>query len=71
MQGPRNSLSKQIGAMKGGARHSAVMAEVGGLGDEMEDVGGPCSTISRSVCPTCCSACRPAARKRAGGEERS
>ena len=33
----RNSLSKQIGAMKGkGEDTSAVMAEVGGIGDEMK-----------------------------------
>ncbi len=33
----RNSLSKQIGAMKGrGEDTSAVMAEVGGIGDTMK-----------------------------------
>ena len=37
MQARRNSLSKQIGGMKGrGEDTSAVMAEVGGLGDEMK-----------------------------------
>jgi seryl-tRNA synthetase len=37
LQARRNSLSKQIGAMKGrGEDTSAVMAEVGGLGDEMK-----------------------------------
>ncbi|AMV41799.1 serine--tRNA ligase [Paraburkholderia caribensis] len=37
LQAKRNSLSKQIGAMKGrGEDTSAVMAEVGGLGDEMK-----------------------------------
>jgi seryl-tRNA synthetase len=37
MQARRNSLSKQIGAMKGkGEDTSAVMAEVGGIGDEMK-----------------------------------
>ncbi|WP_153101117.1 serine--tRNA ligase [Paraburkholderia hayleyella] len=37
MQARRNSLSKQIGAMKGrGEDTHAVMAEVGGLGDEMK-----------------------------------
>ncbi|WP_042260909.1 serine--tRNA ligase [Paraburkholderia heleia] len=36
-QARRNSLSKQIGAMKGrGEDTSAVMAEVGGIGDEMK-----------------------------------
>lgn len=36
LQARRNSLSKQIGAMKGrGEDTSAVMAEVGGIGDEM------------------------------------
>ncbi|CAG9215139.1 serine--tRNA ligase [Paraburkholderia sabiae] len=37
LQAKRNSLSKQIGAMKGrGEDTSAVMAEVGGIGDEMK-----------------------------------
>ncbi|TDV25027.1 seryl-tRNA synthetase [Paraburkholderia caballeronis] len=37
LQSRRNSLSKQIGAMKGrGEDTSAVMAEVGGIGDEMK-----------------------------------
>ncbi|MBA5605031.1 serine--tRNA ligase [Duganella sp. FT3S] len=37
LQGKRNSLSKQIGMMKGkGEDTSAVMAEVGGLGDELK-----------------------------------
>jgi seryl-tRNA synthetase len=37
MQARRNSLSKQIGAMKGrGEDTTAVMAEVGGIGDEMK-----------------------------------
>ncbi|MFP3245113.1 MAG: serine--tRNA ligase [Paraburkholderia sp.] len=37
LQARRNSLSKQIGAMKGrGEDTSAVMAEVGGLGEEMK-----------------------------------
>ncbi|CAG4888879.1 serine--tRNA ligase [Paraburkholderia gardini] len=37
LQARRNSLSKQIGGMKGrGEDTSAVMAEVGGLGDEMK-----------------------------------
>ncbi|WP_420957202.1 serine--tRNA ligase [Burkholderia gladioli] len=37
LQARRNSLSKQIGAMKGrGEDTSAVMAEVGGIGDEMK-----------------------------------
>ncbi|ALL62749.1 seryl-tRNA synthetase [Paraburkholderia caribensis MBA4] len=37
LQAKRNSLSKQIGAMKGrGEDTSAVMAEVGGLGDAMK-----------------------------------
>ncbi|MEX3612176.1 MAG: serine--tRNA ligase [Burkholderia sp.] len=37
LQARRNSLSKQIGAMKGrGEYTSAVMAEVGGIGDEMK-----------------------------------
>ncbi len=37
LQSRRNSLSKQIGAMKGrGEDTTALMAEVGGLGDEMK-----------------------------------
>jgi len=37
LQARRNSLSKQIGAMKGrGEDTSAVMADVGGIGDEMK-----------------------------------
>ena len=37
LQGKRNSLSKQIGMMKGkGEDTSALMAEVGGLGDELK-----------------------------------
>lgn len=37
LQSKRNSLSKQIGMMKGkGEDTSAVMAEVGGLGDELK-----------------------------------
>ncbi|WP_296650579.1 serine--tRNA ligase [Paraburkholderia sp.] len=37
LQARRNSLSKQIGALKGrGEDTSAVMAEVGGIGDEMK-----------------------------------
>jgi len=37
LQGKRNSLSKQIGMMKGkGEDSSAVMAEVAGLGDELK-----------------------------------
>lgn len=37
LQARRNSLSKQIGAMKGRSEDtSAVMAEVGGIGDEMK-----------------------------------
>ena len=37
LQGKRNSLSKQIGMLKGkGEDTSAVMAEVGGLGDELK-----------------------------------
>jgi seryl-tRNA synthetase len=37
LQSRRNSLSKQIGAMKGrGEDASALMAEVGGIGDEMK-----------------------------------
>jgi seryl-tRNA synthetase len=37
LQARRNSLSKQIGAMKGrGEDTSAVMAEVGGIGDTMK-----------------------------------
>jgi seryl-tRNA synthetase len=37
LQARRNTLSKQIGAMKGrGEDTSAVMAEVGGIGDEMK-----------------------------------
>jgi seryl-tRNA synthetase len=37
LQAKRNSLSKQIGAMKGrGEDTSAVMSEVGGIGDEMK-----------------------------------
>jgi len=37
LQSRRNSLSKQIGAMKGrGEDTTAVMAEVGGIGDEMK-----------------------------------
>ncbi|QJR15505.1 serine--tRNA ligase [Usitatibacter palustris] len=37
LQAKRNSLSKQIGALKGkGEDASAVMAEVGGLGDELK-----------------------------------
>ncbi len=37
LQARRNSLSKQIGAMKGrGEDTTAVMAEVGGIGDEMK-----------------------------------
>src|SRR6201996_7986294 len=37
LQAKRNSLSKQIGGMKGrGEDTSAVMAEVGGIGDEMK-----------------------------------
>ncbi|MES2127309.1 MAG: serine--tRNA ligase [Pseudomonadota bacterium] len=37
LQGKRNSLSKQIGMMKGkGEDTTALMAEVGGLGDELE-----------------------------------
>ncbi|KAF1056079.1 MAG: Serine--tRNA ligase [Burkholderia gladioli] len=37
LQARRNSLSKQIGAMKGrGEDTSTVMAEVGGIGDEMK-----------------------------------
>ncbi|GLU30369.1 serine--tRNA ligase [Trinickia caryophylli] len=37
LQSRRNSLSKQIGAMKGrGEDTSALMAEVGGIGDEMK-----------------------------------
>jgi seryl-tRNA synthetase len=41
LQSRRNSLSKQIGAMKGrGEDTSAVMAEVGGIGDEMKASAG-------------------------------
>src|SRR3954471_8385366 len=37
LQGKRNSLSKQIGMLKGkGEDTSAVMAEVAGLGDELK-----------------------------------
>lgn len=37
LQSKRNSLSKQIGMMKGkGEDTTAVMAEVGGLGDELK-----------------------------------
>ncbi|HEV3106479.1 MAG TPA: serine--tRNA ligase, partial [Trinickia sp.] len=37
LQSRRNSLSKQIGAMKGrGEDTSALMAEVGGIGDAMK-----------------------------------
>src|SRR5450830_2082799 len=37
LQGQRNSLSKQIGMLKGkGEDASAVMAEVGGIGDELK-----------------------------------
>src|ERR1700744_5531283 len=37
LQGKRNSLSKQIGMLKGkGQDASAVMAEVGGIGDELK-----------------------------------
>ena len=41
LQSRRNSLSKQIGAMKGrGEDTAAVMAEVGGIGDEMKASAG-------------------------------
>src|SRR5215217_6193126 len=37
LQGKRNSLSKQIGMLKGkGEDTSAVMAEVAGIGDELK-----------------------------------
>ena len=37
LQSRRNTLSKQIGAMKGkGEDTTALMAEVGGIGDEMK-----------------------------------
>ena len=37
LQGKRNTLSKQIGMLKGkGEDASAVMAEVGGIGDELK-----------------------------------
>ena len=37
LQARRNSLSKQIGSLKSkGADSSAVMAEVGGIGDELK-----------------------------------
>ncbi|MFY0076090.1 serine--tRNA ligase, partial [Acinetobacter baumannii] len=37
LQGKRNSLSKQIGMLKGkGEDASAVMAEVNGIGDELK-----------------------------------
>ncbi|ALP63710.1 serine--tRNA ligase [Paraburkholderia caribensis] len=46
LQAKRNSLSKQIGAMKGrGEDTSAVMAEVGGLGDEMKASAGQLEDI--------------------------
>src|ERR1700756_4767888 len=41
LQSRRNSLSKQIGAMKGrGEDTSAVMAEVSGIGDDMKASAG-------------------------------
>ncbi|WP_322015476.1 serine--tRNA ligase [Paraburkholderia sp. J12] len=50
LQARRNSLSKQIGAMKGrGEDTSAVMAEVGGIGDEMKASAAKLEAIQSSL----------------------
>jgi seryl-tRNA synthetase len=50
LQARRNSLSKQIGAMKGrGEDTSAVMAEVGGIGDEMKASAAKLDEIQEAV----------------------
>ncbi|MBB2930151.1 serine--tRNA ligase [Paraburkholderia silvatlantica] len=50
LQARRNSLSKQIGAMKGrGEDTSAVMAEVGGIGDEMKTSAGKLDEIQAKL----------------------
>lgn len=50
LQARRNSLSKQIGAMKGrGEDTSAVMAEVGGIGDEMKTSAAQLDDIQKRL----------------------
>src|ERR1700694_1697517 len=50
LQARRNSLSKQIGAMKGrGEDTSAVMAEVGGIGDTMKASSGQLDDIQKRL----------------------
>src|ERR1700740_3659000 len=50
LQSRRNSLSKQIGAMKGrGEDTSAVMAEVGGIGDEMKASAAPLDDVQGTL----------------------
>ncbi|MGH8781302.1 serine--tRNA ligase [Paraburkholderia sp.] len=50
LQARRNSLSKQIGAMKGrGEDTSAVMAEVSGIGDEMKTSAAKLDEIQASL----------------------
>jgi seryl-tRNA synthetase len=50
LQARRNSLSKQIGAMKGrGEDTSAVMAEVGGIGDTMKESAARLEDIQKRL----------------------
>jgi seryl-tRNA synthetase len=50
LQARRNSLSKQIGGMKGrGEDTSAVMAEVGGIGDEMKTSAAQLDDIQKRL----------------------
>jgi seryl-tRNA synthetase len=50
LQSKRNSLSKQIGMLKGkGQDASAVMAEVGGIGDELKAGGEQLSAIQQEL----------------------
>ena len=55
LQSQRNSLSKQIGMLKGkGEDVSAVMAQVGGIGDELKAsaAGGATLSLPTSSLPT-------------------
>ncbi len=50
LQAKRNALSKQIGAMKGkGEDTTAVMAEVGGLGDELKSNEGALAALQERL----------------------
>ena len=66
MQARRNTLSKQIGGMKGrGEDTSALMAEVGGIGDEMKASAAQARRYPEASVRPAARRAEPGARKRA------